>query len=119
MRLANTFTMDYVHRMVVLRALLIVLTLLALAGASANASVAHDDHHSSHPAAEAEASGPSGADERSDIHATHPCGVCHHMTALPGIGPGLSQVSAPLAFRLEHQSLTGRRASPPHQPPIG
>ena len=114
-----TLTIDYVYRMVAFRALLIVLNLVALAGASANASVAHDDHHSNQSAAEAEASGRSGVDERSDIHATHPCGVCHHMMALPGIGSGLSQISAPLAFRLEHQSLSGRRVSPPHQPPIG
>lgn len=105
--------------MAVYRALLIVLTLLALAGASANASVAHEDHHPSHSAAEIEVSGPSGTDERSDFHATHQCGVCHHVTALPGIGSDLSQVSAPLAFEVEHQSLTGWRTSPEHQPPIG
>ena len=105
--------------MAVYRALLIVLTLLALAGASANASVANEDHHPRPSAAEIEVSGPSGTDERSDFHATHQCGVCHHVTALPGIGPDLSQVSAPLAFEVEHQSLTGWRTSPEHQPPIG
>ncbi len=104
--------------MFIFRNIFLWVFLVALFAVPANATAVHEDHHPAH-VSDADEDLISEDDGDSESHATHSCGVCHHLTAPPNSTPALLNGGASLDFALGYQTLTGRCAAPPHQPPIG